>query len=107
MAQRDPAVHLRHAFVRDGRLTSLPSRARMLEAACSFLAERFEPDRLYDEAEVNAILAEDAPDPATLRRLLVDHGFLGRRSGAYWRERQTPPPAPARDIGPGPRHAGS
>ena len=64
----------------------------MLEAACAFLAERFEPDRLYDEHEVNAILADDAPDPATLRRLLVDHGHLGRRNGgAYWRERPTPP----------------
>lgn len=88
---RDPAEHLRHAFVRDGRLTSLPTRRPMLLAACAFLAERFEPDRLYDEAEVNELLAGDAPDPATLRRLLVDHGYLGRRSGAYWRERPTPP----------------
>jgi hypothetical protein len=79
----------------------------MLDAACAFLAERFELDRLYDEAEVNAMLAEDAPDPATLRRLLVDHGFLGRRNGAYWRERPHPPPAPAWDTGPGPQHTGS
>jgi hypothetical protein len=88
---RDPTEHLRHAFVRDGRLTSLPSRRPMLLAACAFLADRFEPDRLYDEDEVNAILAGDAPDPATLRRLLVDHGYLGRRSGTYWRERPSPP----------------
>ena len=92
---RDPATHLRHAFVRDGRLTSLPARRPMLEAACAFLADRFEPDRLYGEDEINAILADDAPDPATLRRLLVDHGYLGRRNGgAYWRERPTPPPPP-------------
>lgn len=97
-ATRDPAVHLRHAFVRDGRLTSLPSRASMLDAACAFLAERFEPDRLYDESEVNAILADDAPDVATLRRLLVDRGYLGRRSGAYWRERPSPPPGPGSDA---------
>jgi len=94
-SDRDPATHLHHAFVRGGRLTSLPARRPMLEAACAFLAERFEPDRLYDENEVNAILADDAPDPATLRRLLVDHGYLGRRNGgAYWRERPTPPPPP-------------
>jgi hypothetical protein len=37
------------------------------------------------------MLADDVPDPATLRRLLVDHGFLGRRNGAYWRERPSPP----------------
>ena len=107
MAQRDPAVHLKHAFVRDGRLTSLPSRAAMLDAACAFLAERFEPDRLYDEREVNGILADDAPDPATLRRLLVDHGFLGRRNGAYWRERPSPPPGPGASAGPGSQPAGT
>jgi hypothetical protein len=90
-SSRDPAEHLRFAFVRDGRLTALPRKRHLLLAACAFLAERFERDRLYDEAEVNEILAADAPDPATLRRLLVDEGYLGRRSGAYWRERQTPP----------------
>lgn len=91
---RDPATHLHHAFVRDGRLTSLPRRRPLLLAACAFLADRFEPDRLYEEREVNAILADDAPDPATLRRLLVDHRFLGRRNGAYWRERPHPPASP-------------
>jgi ArsR family transcriptional regulator, arsenate/arsenite/antimonite-responsive transcriptional repressor len=88
--ERDPNVHLRMAFVRDGRLTSLPRRRDLLLAACAFLVERFEPDRLYDEPEVNAILGDDAPDPATLRRLLVDHGFLGRHAGTYWRERPVP-----------------
>jgi hypothetical protein len=83
--QRDPATHLRHAFVREGRLTSLPGRRPMLLAACAFLAERFEPGRDYLEAEVNAILADDAPDHATLRRLLVDEGFLVRAHGIYRR----------------------
>jgi len=91
MARHDPATHLRHAFLHDGRLRSLPRRGPVLQAACAFLTERFERDRLYDEREVNAILADDAPDPATLRRLLVDRGYLGRRNGTYWRERQTPP----------------
>lgn len=89
--RRDPAEHLHHAFVRDGRLTSLPTARSLLLAACAFLTDRFELDRLYDEPEVNRILADDAPDPATLRRVLVDHGFLGRRNGTYWRERQRPP----------------
>lgn len=84
-------MHLRHAFVRDGRLTSLPTSRPLLLAACALLADRFERDRLYDEYEVNATLVGDAPDPATLRRLLVDHGYLGRRNGTYWRERPSPP----------------
>jgi hypothetical protein len=83
---RDPATHLRHAFVRDGRLASLPSRRRtLLLAACAFLADRFERGRRYPEREVNELLADDAPDVATLRRLLVDEGFLERDHGSYWR----------------------
>lgn len=85
MTSRDPDTHLRHAFVRDGRLTSLPRREALLRAACDFLEARFERGRDYPESEVNAILARDAPDPATLRRLLVDHGRLRRSAGIYRR----------------------
>lgn len=85
MTNRDPAEHLRYAFVRDGHLTSLPRRPAMLRAACAFLADRFDPDREYPESEVNALLAGDAPDHATLRRLLIDHGYLDRAGGVYRR----------------------
>jgi hypothetical protein len=74
-----------HAFVRDGRLTSLPRRDDMVEAACRFLAGRFERGREYTEREVNELLADDAPDHATLRRLLVDRGLLRRSAGVYRR----------------------
>lgn len=82
---RDPDAHLRHAFVRGGHLTSLPSRRPMVLAACAFLADRFEPGRRYAERDVNDLLAGDAPDPATLRRLLVDEGYLEREGGIYRR----------------------
>jgi hypothetical protein len=82
---RDPMAHVRFAFFRDGRLTSLPRRRAYLLAACAHLAERFEPGRRYAERDVNAILADDAPDPASLRRLLVDEGYLRREAGIYWR----------------------
>ncbi len=84
-ARRDPATHVRLAFFRDGRLTALPSRSSYRLAALALLAERFEPERRYVEREVNEHLADDAPDPATLRRLLVDHGLLQRAGGEYWR----------------------
>jgi hypothetical protein len=92
-ARHDPEVHVRRTFFRDGRLTALPTRGSYRMAALAALAERFDRDRLYDEREVNKVLADDAPDAATLRRLLVDHGHLGRRNGTYWRERPSPPSA--------------
>jgi hypothetical protein len=82
---RDPREHVRLAFFRDGRLTTLPARAAMRQAALEALAERFVPGRVYPEAEVNRILSDDAPDHATLRRLLVDHRLLERAAGAYRR----------------------
>jgi hypothetical protein len=82
---RDPATHVQTVFFRDGRLTAMPRRRPMMLAACAHLASRFEPERSYDEAEVNAILVNDAPDHATLRRHLVYEGFLRRDHGTYWR----------------------
>jgi hypothetical protein len=82
---RDPATHVRIAFFAGGRLTSLPKREAYRVAALALLAERFDPEREYVEREVNQLLAADAPDHATLRRLLVDHGFLERAAGVYRR----------------------
>jgi hypothetical protein len=83
-AQDDPATHVQLAFFSDGHLTKLPSRSSYRLAV---LAERFEPGHRCAEREVSAILAQDAPDPATLRRLLVDHGLLSRAAGVYGRDR--------------------
>jgi hypothetical protein len=83
--RRDPQTHVRLAFFRDGHLTSLPSRASYRLAALGLLAERFERGRRYSEREVTSLLEGDAPDPATLRRLLVDLGFVSRAGGKYWR----------------------
>ena len=85
MPAHDPAVHLHHAFVRDGHLTSLPRREPMIVATCDFLVRRFEVGREYAEREVNELLRNDAPDHATLRRLLVDRGYLRRTAGRYRR----------------------
>jgi hypothetical protein len=82
---RDPGTHVRIAFFRGDRLTGLPRRRAMLLAVCEVLAARFTPGRRYTEREVNEVLSEDAPDPATLRRLLVDEGFLARARSQYWR----------------------
>lgn len=84
---RDPTTHVRIAFFADGHLTSLPRRESYRLAALALLAQRFATDRAYAERDVNQLLAADAPDPATLRRLLVDHGFLERAAGVYRRTR--------------------
>jgi len=49
------------------------------------VALEFEPGRRYDEKEVNAIVGAFFTDHASLRRYLVDEGFLDRDHGEYWR----------------------
>ena len=73
------------AFVRDGRLISIPSVHSKRLVVLDWLVQRFEPGRRYPEPMVNLVLAQVHPDTAALRRYLVDNEFLSRASGEYWR----------------------
>jgi hypothetical protein len=73
------------AFVRDGRITSIPAQHSKRLVLLDMLSQQFEPGRRYSEPEVNAILLRWHDDHAALRRYLVDDGFLDRDAGQYWR----------------------
>ena len=79
------AAVLRSFLTPEGRLTRLPSSVSKRRVVLDFLAGRFEPGRAYPEAEVTFLLGQVHPDYASLRRALVDEGFLDRREGFYWR----------------------
>ena len=73
------------AFVRDGRLVSIPAqRSKRLVVLCH-LVRVFEPGVRYPEREVNALLGVWHADVAALRRYLVDEGLVTREAGVYWR----------------------
>ena len=74
-----------HAFVRDGKLVSIPTKASKLPPVLDWLVELFEAGRRYPEAEVNAVINQVHEDHATLRRLLVDYRLMERAGGVYWR----------------------
>ncbi|HLH47666.1 MAG TPA: DUF2087 domain-containing protein [Acidimicrobiales bacterium] len=73
------------SFIVGGRLTRLPAQRSKRLVVLDYLAQRFEPGRTYEEVDVNAVLGRWYQDHATLRRALVDEGFLDRRDGRYWR----------------------
>ncbi len=73
------------AFVRDGRLTSIPMARTKRLVVLDVLAQEFEPGRRYSEPMVNLMLGRWHADTAALRRYLVDEGFLDREAGDYWR----------------------
>jgi hypothetical protein len=73
------------AFVRNGRLVSIPAQYSKRRVVLEHLVRVFEPGVRYPEREVNALLAVWHADVAALRRYLVDEGLLTREAGVYWR----------------------
>ena len=74
------------AFVRDGRLVSIPAKPVKRDLLLPYLLDRcFPEDRAYEEREVNLRLALLHPDVAALRRYLVDGGLMKREAGIYRR----------------------
>jgi DNA-binding transcriptional ArsR family regulator len=87
----DEAKVLR-AFVAGDRLTSIPVQPRKRDVVLRWLLERcFAEDRPYPEKEVNQRLAVHHPDVASLRRYLVDEGYLSRAAGIYRRTVRSDP----------------
>ena len=89
------------AFVRGGRLVSIPAKPVKRDLLLPYLLDRcFPEDRAYEEREVNQRLALLHPDVAALRRYLVDGGLMKREAGIYRRfapmaDRPQPDPWPA------------
>lgn len=70
-----------------GRLTQIPTKQKKLIVILRWLATLFEADRLYTEPEINALIKSvHSEDHVSLRRDLVDFGYLRRERGGgkYW-----------------------
>ncbi len=76
---------LKNFLTADGRLHTIPSKRAKLLVVLDHVAQAFELDRTYPEAEVNVILERFHPDYAALRRYLVEDQFLTRENSVYWR----------------------
>ena len=95
----DPAFEARvlRAFIRQGRLLSLPARERKRRVVLRYLLDEVFPDlEPVDERDVNMRLALWHSDVAALRRYLVDAGLVERTGMVYRRAA----PLPDRPDGP-------
>jgi hypothetical protein len=79
------AARVLRAFVRNGRLISIPAARSKRLVVLDLVAQEFEPGRRYSESTVNLILGRFHADVAALRRYLVDEGLMERERGEYWR----------------------
>jgi hypothetical protein len=84
-AATDDEEAVLRTFFRNGRLTEIPARESKRRIVLERIALEFEPGERYEEAHVNAIVGRFFHDHASMRRYLVDEGFLDREAGVYWR----------------------
>jgi len=73
------------AFMIDGRMKAIPAKRKKREVLLRHIVGSFEEERVYREAEINAVLRQFQEDVAFLLRELVDLGLLVRHRGEYAR----------------------
>ena len=71
----------------DGTIRQLPQEGKKMLIILHFILDAFSFDTNYTEKEVNTILRRFHTDTATLRRNLIDYGFMAREGDGtrYWR----------------------
>jgi hypothetical protein len=72
------------------RLRQIPAQRKKRVIVLQHLLQRFDPAQTYSEREVNDRLRPANDDVATLRRELVDYGFMERERGIYQISRAGP-----------------
>ncbi|SCL72777.1 hypothetical protein GA0070606_6285 [Micromonospora citrea] len=85
----EPADRVLRTFVRDDTLVGLPAQRGRRRVVLARVATSFEPGVRYPERAVDDVLRGwcdgGGSDHVTVRRHLIDEGFLARDGGVYWR----------------------
>jgi hypothetical protein len=79
-----------NAFLDGDRILRLPAKQKKRLVVLRWLLEHIEPEERFPERNLNALIARHHPDFATIRRELVEFGFMEREHGVYWRVRGVP-----------------
>lgn len=68
------------------RIEVFPSKEKKKLILLEFIAAQFEPHRMYSENEMNEILKKVYHDYVSIRRYLIEYGFLDRNKdgSSYW-----------------------
>lgn len=67
-------------------MKTFPAKEKYKLVILRELASDFEKNRKYDEKEVNEIIKNRYPDFVTIRRYLIEYGFMERKpdGSEYW-----------------------
>ena len=99
--QREEENAVLRAFFDGPRLRQIPASRKKRVVVLRRLLERCAPGRAYPETELNELLREAHDDVATLRREMVDYGFMVRDRGIYRLAAERPGRGPtvAQEVG--------
>ncbi len=73
------------AFMEGERIRELPAKEKKFKVILQWLVQKFEPGVRYHELEVNEIIRRHHEDCASLRRAMVEYGYMSRERNTYWR----------------------
>jgi len=72
-------------FLEGDRIIRLPAKQKKRLVILRWLLDRIVSGRRYTELEFNELIRQHHPDFATIRRELVEFGFMNRERSVYWR----------------------
>lgn len=78
-------------WVKNGRIVDIPAQEKKKQILIRWLAGQIETGRRWTEKEFNTLLKAYNEDFATLRRYVVDAGYVARENGIYWRTPENDP----------------
>ncbi|MGL4522833.1 MAG: DUF2087 domain-containing protein [Bacilli bacterium] len=72
----------------DGKLKNYPAKEKRKIVILQYICEKFETKKHYSEKEVNDVIGAVYEDFVTVRRALIEYGFIDRTKDgkAYWRK---------------------
>jgi hypothetical protein len=77
---------LLNKYIKDGKLSNFPIKQKRKLVVLRYFVKLFDPSRFYSEKEVNQIIKEVYDDYVTIRRYLIEYGFMERnRDGSDYR----------------------
>lgn len=77
---------IKNYFTENGALKSYPAKEKKKVIVLSQIVKNFASGKKYSEKEINRILKRIHEDYVTIRRAMIEYGFLGRSNdcSSYW-----------------------
>ncbi|MTI47385.1 DUF2087 domain-containing protein [Sporosalibacterium faouarense] len=83
---REEKDKILNRYVTNGKIETLPSKEKRRIILLQYIIEKFESNQEYTEDEVNEVIKGIYDDYVTIRRYLIQYGFMDRKRDCslYW-----------------------